>query len=352
MWLALTLAVAVNGDMYDLLSPTKLPPAECPSGCARWAALASDGAATPQNLGNRLFVGDPPAGAACAQPGRAVLCCNEWDPATSGVWPDCRPIGAAERARRENATRTVRSSNGSSAVGDSPLCYPSFPSSGPGFDGAFCWCKRPAPGAPAWGRCRAAPRRPQQLNIQAAGVGVVGGVGGGTFVVSFTTFGEPAIATPIVEFWLNSSAQSKRTQVKGVTHAYSLNATGTAKSERIYFMSFVKLENLPERTAFAYRVRASERGEWSHVRSFRSLYSSGATKLALFGDMGCPLFCLANLADHLLAHLLARLLAAFTPGPPSATCCRMASTSASSTRLFTWAITRTTTVTRTAAGTT
>ena len=54
-WSVAALAAAVllpfsGALMYDVVDPSKLPPAECASGCARWAHLLEDGAVLPETL--------------------------------------------------------------------------------------------------------------------------------------------------------------------------------------------------------------------------------------------------------------------------------------------------------------
>lgn len=167
-------------------------------------------------------------------------------------------------------------------------------------------------------------------------------------------------SVPVVEFGTDPTLNTTN-KATGVTHGYqspgSSNGGGAShptahQPVRAYFMHFVSLEALQERTTYYYRVRsidepppppppppvkscvgwvctaaqqgalckkgspgASDRdnrccdkkwhrsdgppgspapqcsavdggAEWSDTFSFRSLYSSGVTKFAIFGDMG------------------------------------------------------------------
>ena len=51
-----------------------------------------------------------------------------------------------------------------------------------------------------------------------------------------------------------------------------------------YYLHFVRLVGLAERTRYTYAVRSggTAAGEWSAEANFTTLYSSGATRLALF----------------------------------------------------------------------
>ena len=121
---------------------------------------------------------------------------------------------------------------------------------------------------------------PEQVNVQIASCDSV--------VVSFVTF-EAAGAThsaPLVE--LNGGAST----IAGVTHTHNpctvgSSCTGGPYKPRTYFMHFVRLTGLPPRTRISYRVRGGAAGAvWSDTFAFRSPYSDGVTKIALYGDMG------------------------------------------------------------------
>ena len=181
-----------RADMYDLLTPHLQP--TCPHGCARWRDLKRDGSTVfSQAAADRMWMDAPPSGAGCAMPGRAVQCCNMWNASLTGQWPNCRALGPDEQQARQRRGRwshkRLRSgmrANGEeewseeytdkAGLGDSPLCYPQFPSGecihipgpngdecvpSPGFNGAFCFCKAPTPGEPVWSQCQSPPRADQ-----------------------------------------------------------------------------------------------------------------------------------------------------------------------------------------------
>eukprot|EP01051_Picozoa_sp_SAG22_P003740 SAG22_NODE_186_length_15907_cov_45.496774_7_plen_1025_part_00 len=316
-----------TAEMYDLVLPSKEPPDGCAHGCARWRALQADGVPQPQHAADAMWRrGSPPAENDCAMPGQAVQCCNMMNASLAGLWPNCCPVwqmvpapapfgslGAVcpgapawQLAGAAAAATAHASASGGghlsqeeytdkaglkppAILGDSPLCYPGTPAhsmSGPGFNGAFCWCRHPAPGDPAWGLCTSPPAAVEQLNLQLAGPTTV--------VVSFATFRDPAALKqpPAVEYRVASESASDSAEkaavkiVRGVTHVYSMNATGLSKTaNKTYFLHFVRLDSLAERTTYSYRVRSGG-GRWNNWRNFTSLYTTGVTRLAMFGDMG------------------------------------------------------------------
>ena len=244
MLLAALCILPVAGEMYDLLLPTKVPPASCANGCARWRALQADGSPQPQRSADRMWKQSPAAGRDCAMPGRAVQCCNMFNASLAGLWPDCCPVwemvpapapfgslgavcpGApksqlAQMAAHHDAADAGRfimspevqeeyadkAALAAPMLGDSPMCYPGTPShdmSGPGFNGAFCWCRDPPPQGPSWGLCTSPPAAVEQLNLQLAGPTAV--------VVSFATFDDPRALRkqPSVEYRLVSPSGSGR----------------------------------------------------------------------------------------------------------------------------------------------
>ena len=236
-----------------------------------------------------MWVGGPPAGAGCAMPGRAVQCCNMFNASLTGTWPNCHPVGVTSvlPGPRSGGDRGGEGFGAEfsdkSGLRDSPLCYPQFPSDkglfSPGFDGAFCFCKDAQQGA-LWSYCASPPSVPEQINLQLSSPTSV--------VVSFVTFNDAGSlsAPPAVRYAPAASARSdaQRT-VRGVTHVYGMNATGhNAVTDKKYFLHFVRLVGLAERTRYTYSVRSggTAAGEWSAPANFTTLYSSGTTRLALF----------------------------------------------------------------------
>jgi hypothetical protein len=166
-------------------------------------------------------------------------------------------------------------------------------------------------------------------------------------VAAFVTFGTlPEKSIPVAQLSLSKDF-AEYENVTGVTHAYqSPSSDGGVQVVRHYNMHFVALKGLKERTQYYYRVSATDpvslpnppkppppattchgyvctkqqqnqfcppsapgshgvgfrccdtqwvyqstecgpvKPIWSDVASFRSLYSSGETRVAIFGDMG------------------------------------------------------------------
>ena len=70
-------------------------------------------------------------------------------------------------------------------------------------------------------------------------------------------------------------------QVEGVTHKHVTNGG------RVYYMHFVRLAELEPRTRYMYSVRSgAPASNWSSDFQFRSPYSAGETRIAMYGDMG------------------------------------------------------------------
>jgi hypothetical protein len=308
------LLLPVTGEMYDLLLPNKVDPQVCENGCARWRALEADGSRQSQLAADAMWRRGPPAGNDCAMPGRAVQCCNMYNASLAGLWPDCCAVwemvpapapwgslgavcpGAPPPPKWQQKSTdgvfgampselqeeyTDKAALTPPTLGDTPLCYPGTPAhtmAGPGFNGAFCWCKNPPPEGARWGLCTSAPAVVEQLNLQLAGPRSV--------VVSFATFHNPGCASHSPSVQLRGTGGVKT--VYGVTHVYGMNSTGhSTTTNKTYYLHFVRLSGLRERTAYSYRARAGgHSGGWSDWRNFTSLYSSGETKIALFGDMG------------------------------------------------------------------
>eukprot|EP00051_Salpingoeca_urceolata_P011653 m.144696 g.144696 ORF g.144696 m.144696 type:complete len:710 (-) comp17202_c0_seq1:136-2265(-) len=281
---AVAAVARVCGETLDVLEPLKAPPSVCANGCARWGALAADGNHANQTAVNLLWRNhslQKSAGAVCAQPGLS--------PFKDG-----------------------------STVG--------------GYSGAYCFCKGPLQVTDTVvGYCESKPGVPEQINLQVSAPD--------TLVASFVTFGPQAAgAHPQVQVSEDPSLAGAKV-FEGVTHTYLSPSSdgGKAQPVRSYNMHFVVLSGLKERTRYFYRVAphkpadpnvpnatschgwtCSVEGEycppnvpgatqpsgdrccsgkwipgtaacaspWSSTLSFRSLYTAGETRIAIFGDMG------------------------------------------------------------------
>ena len=126
-----------------------------------------------------------------------------------------------------------------------------------------------------WGYCRSADREPEQINIQISGPRSV--------VVSFVTF-EPEVPSkaPSVRYRLGTQPNSTATTATGVTHIHV-----TSQGDRTYYMHFVSLTGLTERASYLYRAQSGGAAAPSSAEfRFRAGYSSGVTRIAIYGDMG------------------------------------------------------------------
>jgi hypothetical protein len=119
---------------------------------------------------------------------------------------------------------------------------------------------------------------PEQINLQIAGPDVV--------VVGFVTYEAFKPRGPPV-------AVLDGKQLPGVAHFFQSpgytypGKPGAPHPARNYTMNFVKFGGLEPRRAYAYKVRSgAEDAAWSASFSFRAPYSSGVTRLAVYGDMG------------------------------------------------------------------
>eukprot|EP01051_Picozoa_sp_SAG22_P020755 SAG22_NODE_4322_length_1305_cov_1.148425_1_plen_292_part_01 len=252
-------------DMYDVLEPQKLPPAECPHGCANWNDLASSGNHADQRAVDRLWQhGAPPAGAgdSCAQPGRAV---NFTGIGTFNRLQLC-PLLPAPPHKGEKEKHAPEPGFGTGNCSQA------------GYVGAFCLCagapffNASARGAAAgWGHCRSRPHVPEQVNLQLAHSRAL--------VVSFVTFpgasSPPASLPPPpeVQYWEERSGAEATS--RGVTrhwaspavdyaleyHKPPFNRSVLHQKPRQYFLHFVKLPRLEPLARYRYRVRCG--GPWS-----------------------------------------------------------------------------------------
>lgn len=223
--------VVAAANMYDVVLPHFLPPAACPGGCLDWANLPN---ATEQARIDATWAARPADAANhCAMPAR-----------TSGAHEE----DGADKAHR---------------VTDS-------------FAGAWCYCANAKEQY-----CRPPAAAPTQLNLQVASPSVV--------VASFVTF-EPSFPAqpPVAAF---GTDPAKLAEVTGVAHNYTSPGTdhqaGSVGEKRRYTLNFVPLRELQPRQRYYYRVRSGAAGAaWSAVRSFRAPYSSGETRIAIYGDAG------------------------------------------------------------------
>ena len=118
-----------------------------------------------------------------------------------------------------------------------------------------------------WGYCTSKDGVPEQINVQLGGPQSV--------VISWVTFGDDGKFTP-------PTATVNGKVIEGVTHTHV-----TAAGDRTYYMHFVRVGNLLERKLYSYSVKSGSSGAVeSSTFSFRSPYSTGETKLDIYGDMG------------------------------------------------------------------
>ena len=284
-------------EMHDVLEPYRLPPHECPHGCAAWADLAASGNRAPQGVVDALWAqGAAPEGAgrACAQPGRAV---NSSGLSTFTALEYCQPGSERRPPDTLPGAPPEPLGNGSCVTA--------------GFSGAFCLCagaERFVPTAvgegAGWGYCRSQAHTPEQINLQLA-------QSGDTLVVGFTTFpsndsgvvlpsaeAEPfaGLGPPEAQIWPASEPTARRL-LQGVSrgwqtprldyalsyHKPKYNSSGPPllQAVRAYGLHFVKLDRLSPGTRYAYRVRCT--GGWSQTFEFTSPPAAGRpTRVALF----------------------------------------------------------------------
>jgi hypothetical protein len=144
------------------------------------------------------------------------------------------------------------------------------------YSGPWCYCA--STGMP--GLCLAPKATPEQINLQLAEPSTV--------VVSFVTYEDtfdPSIP-PVA--YLNG------TELTGVSHLYL-----DAPNQRNYTMHFVRFPALIPRGQYSYKVKSGTASAiWSPIFSFRAPYTSGSSRVAIYGDMGNTLHNnMANLHD-------------------------------------------------------
>ena len=248
----------VFADMYDVLLPHYLPPAECVHGCAAWSSLPTHFATLWAGTG-------PPPNASnyCAIPAAVV---NEPNP----------NVSASGRCGGQSLGYLV--CNGSTSSFYGPIC-------------ACATQVSEGDTTPHFATCTAPESYPEQINLQIAA--------SDTIVVSFVTFEvELPSAPPVVQLRPLGVPDWTR-EISGVAHRYTTsheeNSQFCDKSSpssipclrRNYTMSFVRLTGLLERRVYEYRVKSGgSTDQWSEVKTFRTLYADGPTRLAVYGDMG------------------------------------------------------------------
>jgi hypothetical protein len=82
-------------------------------------------------------------------------------------------------------------------------------------------------------------------------------------------------------------AASADAAITGVTHVHVTQA-----GDRTYYMHFCELSGLRPRATYAYAVQSGAPGSaLSQSFTFRAPYANGATRIDIFGDMGCEALC-------------------------------------------------------------
>jgi len=155
---------------------------------------------------------------------------------------------------------------------------------------------------------------PEQINLQIASATTV--------VVSFVTFEEQLpVAPPTVQLIASGGGGGHHppTTITGVAHRYTTtHATHSQFCDesspasiqclhRNYTMSFVKLAGLVPRQQYEYTVKSgSANALWSKPKTFRALYATGPTRVAVHGARFSAGFC--TLEGAIGIHDVARLV--------------------------------------------
>ena len=257
---AALLAGLASANQYDVFFPRYLPPAECASGCARWADVAADGVTgIDQSEVNALFAG----GAVPEEAGSSCL------------WPGAAPVhGENRRLLTSSAdsdswlwSQTAANRPKGAENGSVPYCYCR------GGKGAFSAHCTPPVGVP------------EQINLQFAAADIV--------VAAFVTFEKSPPADPPSAMFGEQGATP--VQLEGISHWYVLPGDPTATSPNLsrrtrnYTMSFVKFAGLKPGTRYTYKVKSGSGADaqWSDEFTFRSLRDkSEGTRIGTYGDMG------------------------------------------------------------------
>ena len=151
--------------------------------------------------------------------------------------------------------------------------------------------------------CRSALSVPEQVNLQIRSPDSV--------VVGFVTFEAAApTAPPTLLLSAVDGAPASATRHAGVTHVHK-----TGDNARTYYMHYILLANLTSRARYIYRVQSgAPNSSLSDRFSFRAPYSGsngkgGATRIALFGDMGVYAWnCMGNLWQETVLNETADLI--------------------------------------------
>lgn len=192
---------------------------------------------------------------------------------------ECAPwsTNSSSLAMWEDATLRIRAGSSCSlpayaVMPDDPSLSKYAPSDG------WCYCNKESKLWYTW--CDPPAAFPSQINLLVVDATHV--------MVNFVTAddGQRSNASVVAELRYADDHDAHATFVDGFSTLYS-----DSTSHRHLSYHHVMLAGLKERTQYEYRVRvnASKRSvasEWSDWLSFRSLYSSGPTRLALYGDMG------------------------------------------------------------------
>jgi hypothetical protein len=229
---ALALLTSAHSNLYDVIQPHLIPPE---GGCVEWASLPDQD--------KHWFGGKPPAdaGAHCAQQGKGNPGGANWDP-DMGSGSDAHYISSYCMSK---VNRTLT-------------------------------------------RCTSGMGIPEQVNVQIAS--------GDSVVIGFVTFEEHAPTDP-------PTATANGKVHTGVTHVHhactvGVRCTGDGWDKntsttthpfalRTYYMHYVKLSALAPKSVVTYTVKSGGAGAVaSDTFKFRAPYADGATKIALYGDMG------------------------------------------------------------------
>lgn len=222
----------------------------------------------------------PPAGCAA---------CRAWDATVdAALWAD--PLKALAGAKSHCAMPAANLTGHDKATPEGS------------YGGPWCYCK--ATGAAV--SCVAPKATPEQINLQLAAPSVV--------VVSFVTYDVVAPTSPPVATLAGGDLDAPK-QIEGVSHMYY-----DPPNKRNYTMSFVRFSGLASRATYTYKVKSA--GAWSASFTFRAPYAAGATKVAIYGDMGNSVHnnmenlksdcvsgkidAIVHMGDHCCASLLPR----------------------------------------------
>ena len=151
---------------------------------------------------------------------------------------------------------------------------PSLPEYSP--QAGWCYCET----SPWYTFCQPPAAFPSQINLLV--------VNATSVVVNFATFDGGSRSGAVVEAHVREYFNNRRlsTSFEGYSTVYK----DSTSSRRISY-HHVTLHSLKERTRYEYKVRVKESAnatasQWSDWIDFKTLYSSGETRLAMYADMG------------------------------------------------------------------